>query len=222
MTAPVKTFGQRMPAKPQDPLANYWRIKVSDALYGPYTGYQLCRYHAEGRLAAHSMVAREGQGLSASETQWHAASTDGILGVLFRANPPAVKLAPQFGQRIENAGNKFVLIIDLKSRPSSELEGAILSLGRAHRVAPNVWLFSGAYTMTALRNHLSQFLGQGDSMLLVDANCARASGYNIGPENDILVRQVWSDDLAKASEPAKEVDIAPVKDEDAVMEEVKD
>jgi hypothetical protein len=195
MTAPVKSFGQRMPAKPLDPLDHYWRLRVNDALYGPYTGHQLRRYHAEGRLAGHSMVSREDG--TASEAQWHTATSDSILGAFFKLTPAGAQPIPHFGQRVENAGSKYVLIIDLKSRPSTELEASILALGRAHRVAPNVWLFAGAHTMTGLRNHLTQFLGQGDSMLLIDANQARAAGYNLGPENDILVRQVWADNTEK-------------------------
>jgi hypothetical protein len=191
MSAPVKTFGQRMPEKPEDPLANLWRLKVNDALYGPYTGYQLRRFYAEGRLAAHSMVSREGA--TGADAQWHTAASDAVLGPLFRQSAEPIKLQPTFGQREGAARKRFVLVIDLKTRPTAELEAAIVAIGRAHRVASNVWLFSGAHTMTGLRNHLSQFLGQGDSMLLVDADQATASGYNLGPENDVLVRRVWNE-----------------------------
>lgn len=192
MTAPVKPFGQRVPPKPQDPYASQWHIRVGDRIYGPYTGYQLNRFHAEGRFAGHTMVSREG--VSSVDAQWHTAASDATLGAMFRVGAQVVA---NFGRQAKHSGSKYVLIIDLKSRPTSELEAGILALGRAHRVGPNVWLFHGAHTISNLRNHLGEFLGQGDSMLIVDADHARTAGYNMGPENDSLVRQVWSEDEGK-------------------------
>jgi len=183
-----KDFGQRKRADSQDPFDGFWRIKAGDQIFGPYTGHQLCQFKTEGRLAAHSLVARDGATLS--EANWHTAASDTVLGALFRTTAAA---APVFGQRNEPGGSKFVVIIELKGGHSTELEAALASLGRAFRVSSNLWLVSGNHTVGGLRNHISQYLGPMDWMLVIDATHGRTGGFNMGPEADAHIRRVWRD-----------------------------
>jgi len=188
MNAPQKGFGQRRRADSQDPFDAAWRLKAGDKTFGPYTGHQLCQFKLEGRLAPHSLVARESG--SPLESQWHTAASDSILGALFRVSAAT---SATFGQRPEEGGSRFVVFIELKGGHSVELEAAIASLGRAHRVSPNLWLVSGNHTVGGLRNFLGQYLGPMDWMLVIDASQGRAGGFNMGPEADAHIRRVWRD-----------------------------
>jgi hypothetical protein len=186
MNAPLRGFGQRKRADSQDPFDGLWRIKADQKIYGPYTGHQLCQFKTEGRLAPHSLVAREGTSLV--DAQWHTAASDSILGTLFQNGTTA---PPTFGQRNETGGSKFVIFITMKGGHSTELEAALAGLGRAFRVSTNLWLVSGNHTVGGLRNYLGQYLGPMDWMLVIDASQGRAGGFNMGPEMDAHVRRVW-------------------------------
>ena len=60
-------------------MSETWTISVGGRVYGPYTLEQMQAFHAEGRLATHSLVARAG------EEQFHPASEDPELAPLFPA-----------------------------------------------------------------------------------------------------------------------------------------
>jgi hypothetical protein len=190
MNARPPQFGQRTRSDAQDPFDDRWRMKAGDQVFGPYTGHQMCQFKTEGRLAAHSLVAREGG--STLEQQWHSVASDTVLGTLFR---PSASASAVFGQKHEQGGSKFVLVIELKGGHNHELEAAIAALGRAYRVSPNLWLVSGSHTVGGLRNHLSQYLGPMDTMLVVDATQGRTGGFNMGPEADAHIRRVWREGL---------------------------
>lgn len=169
-----------------DPLNGMWLLKVGEKLYGPYSGHQMCRFKTEGRLSAHSMISR--MGTTPVEAHWHTAASDGVLGHLFRN---ATKKAPAFGQRTEEMGSRFVIVLDMKGGHSKQLEQEIHSLGSAFRVSPTLWLVSGPHTVTSIRNQLSPHLGPLDWMLVIDAAQGRTGGFNMGPEVDSQIRAVW-------------------------------
>ncbi len=191
MSAPTKTFGQRVSTDAADPYQNQWRMRVGDRVYGPYSGYQMRAFHAQGRLGPQSNISRiEGATL---DVAWHAAAADSVLGGLFKQGTLA---ASAFGQRAEPGASKFVIVAEVKGRSLAPLEAALTSLGRACRVASNVWLLSGAHTVSGLRNNLSEHLGSSDWLFIVDCMHARTAGFNMGPENDAHIRFVWRDDEA--------------------------
>ena len=64
-------------------MAETWTISVGGRVYGPYTLEQMQAFHAENRLADHSLVARAG------EEQFHPAGEDPELASLFHADPAA-------------------------------------------------------------------------------------------------------------------------------------
>src|SRR5215469_5672889 len=64
-------------------MAESWTISVGGRVYGPYTLEQMQGFHAENRLADHSMVAREG------EQQFRPAGEDPELAPLFQSGPVA-------------------------------------------------------------------------------------------------------------------------------------
>jgi len=182
-------------------MAESWTISVGGRVYGPYSLEQMQGFHAENRLADHSMVARAG------EEQFHPASEDAALAPLFQpasetaaaepaaAEPVASEPAQphRFGARAENDGPAhFVIVADMKSRSITGLEEEIFSLGQAHRFGPQSWVLSSEATINTIRNALVQKLGKIDTLFVVDAVHDKAAWFNFGPETDTRIRKMWS------------------------------
>ena len=176
-------------------MAESWTISVAGRVYGPYSLEQMQAFHAENRLADHSLVARAG------EEQFHPAIEDTELASLFQApaeEHPAAEPAPhRFGVRAgEELGSgvpcHFVIIADMKSRSISGLEEEIFSLGQAHRFMPQAWVLSSEASINTIRNALVQKLGKIDTIFIVDAAHDKAAWFNFGPESDTRIRKMWS------------------------------
>jgi len=182
-------------------MAESWTISVGGRVYGPYSLEQMQGFHAENRLADHSMVARAG------EEQFHPASEDTALALLFQPASETVAAEPaaaepvasepaqphRFGARAENDGPAhFVIVADMKSRSITGLEEEIFSLGQAHRFGPQSWVLSSEATINTIRNALVQKLGKIDTLFIVDAVHDKAAWFNFGPETDTRIRKMWS------------------------------
>lgn len=85
----------------------------------------------------------------------------------------------------------FVIVMDIKARYAGPLEQAIMSLGPAYKLAPNVWCVNANGTAAGLLNDLSVHIGKSDSMFIVDATRDRTAWSNLGPEIDAKIRRVW-------------------------------
>jgi len=172
-----------------------WTIKANDHCYGPYTAEQMSAFAAEGRLAPHSLVARE------SETVFRPASEDSELAPLFRPAPqrPVFFTAEgdigqqNFGRQEGEAAalSHFVVIADMKSRSISGLEEEIFKCGQATSIMPQAWLLSSEMSINAIRNALVQRLGRIDALFIIDASRNKAAWFNYGPEADSRIRRVW-------------------------------
>ncbi|HWA68961.1 MAG TPA: DUF4339 domain-containing protein [Rhizomicrobium sp.] len=176
-------------------MAESWTISVGGRVYGPYSLEQMQAFHAENRLADHSLVARAG------EEQFHAASEDPELAPLFAAaveetSVPASESAPhRFGAKaeVESGGpSHFVILADMKTRSITGLEEEIFNLGQAHRFMPQAWVLSSEASINTIRNALVQKLGKIDTLFIVDAAHDKAAWFNFGPESDTRIRKMWS------------------------------
>jgi hypothetical protein len=181
-------------------MAESWTISVGGRVYGPYSLEQMQGFHAENRLADHSLVARAG------EEQFHPATDDPELALLFQApaaaaepaSAPAEPAQPhRFGGRAESeAGNgipsHFVIVADMKSRSITGLEEEIFTLGPAHRFGSQAWVLSSEASINTIRNALVQKLGKIDTLFIVDAAHDKAAWFNFGPETDTRIRKMWS------------------------------
>jgi hypothetical protein len=185
-------------------MAESWTISVGGRVYGPYSLEQMQGFHAETRLADHSMVARAG------EEQFHPASEDTALAPLFQPAAAAVEPAAsepaaaepvaaepaqphRFGARAEVDGPAhFVIVADMKSRSITGLEEEIFTLGHAHRFGPQAWVLSSEASINTIRNGLVQKLGKLDTLFIVDAARDKAAWFNFGPEADTRIRKLWS------------------------------
>ena len=184
-------------------MAESWTISVGGRVYGPYSLEQMQGFHAENRLADHSLVARAG------EEQFHPASEDSELALLFQpaaieqpdtsaAAEPAEPAQPhRFGARSEpenthEGPSHFVIVADMKSRSITGLEEEIFTLGQAHRFGPQSWVLSSEASINIIRNALVQKLGKIDTLFIVDAAHDKAAWFNFGPETDTRIRKMWT------------------------------
>ncbi len=110
------------------------------------------------------------------------------------ATPPERRRAPRNeepeGREEPEAGN-FVLIFDVKSRGHGKLEEDIMNMGRAVKILPGIWLLHGPYTAGSIRNQLLHHFGTLDSFFIIDASRDKLAWFNLGPEVDSQIRQVW-------------------------------
>jgi hypothetical protein len=187
-------------------MAETWTISVGGRVYGPYSLEQMQGFHAENRLADHSLIARAG------EEQFHPASEDPALAPLFQPQPvdeadhgpesePASEPVHEpaqphrFGARAEAeaAGPAhFVIVADMKSGSITGLEDEIFKLGQAHRFSAQSWVLCSDASINLVRNALVQKLGKLDTIFIVDAAHDKAAWFNFGPETDTRIRKMWS------------------------------
>ena len=187
-----------------------WTISVGGRSYGPYTLEQMIAFQAEGRLAPHSMVAREG------EDQFRHASEDAQLAQLFPAaskpaTPPAAQPASphadtptgvaRFGRDAGAATgerNRYIVISDMKSGSISALEEEIFNFGLAFRCLPQAWILTSEVSLNTIRSELIQKLGKLDMLIVIDASNDKAAWFNFGPEADTKMRRLWQREAAPA------------------------
>jgi hypothetical protein len=177
-------------------MPDTWTIAVNGNSYGPYTLAQMRSFVAEGRLAAHSQVARAGA------EQFTPATQDDELAPLFRtAAPtrPAFYTAggdvqqQNFGRSEEDVRERshYIIIADMKSRSISGLEEEIFSLGQAQPILPQAWIVATEQSINVVRNNLVKRLGKLDMIFVVDATHDKAAWFNFGPEADARIRRIW-------------------------------
>ena len=176
-------------------MAN-WIISVGGRTYGPYSAAQMQGFAVEGRLAAHSLIARPEDGRFAP------ASQDPDLAFLFRPAPLATVNhrieddAPKsFGQadgEVSGEPSHFLIVADMKSGSITALEEEIFRLGPAYGVMPQAWILSSDMSIGALKNLLIQKLGKLDMLLVADATHDKLTWSNLGMEAETRVRRIWT------------------------------
>jgi hypothetical protein len=174
-------------------MAVSWTISVGGQAYGPYSLEQMQAFHAEKRLADHSLIAREG------EEQFHRASEDPELAALFQpaAIPDSAPQPSRFGARGEAAVSDaplghFVIVADMKERSIAALADEIHSFGAVHQIGTQAWALSSQASINVVRTALIQKLGKSDTLFIVDSVNDKAAWFNYGPEADARIRQMWS------------------------------
>lgn len=192
----VMTIGS---ASVGEALDGVWRINVSGQVYGPYSGHQIRAFASEGRVAPHSIVQSGVQG------PWITAIDDPVLGQLFVVRPlPAAK--PMGAHQTKDATNaepvraaatvepmsgNFLIVAEIRSRASTPFEAALHKLGTNYRLNALVWVLHTDRTAGEIRNELTQHLGRTDSLFIADASRNKTAWFNLGPEADAKIRQVW-------------------------------
>ena len=178
-------------------MSTTWTISVNGHSYGPYTAAQMRGFAVEGRLAAHSLVARAGA------EQFTQAAQDDELAPLFRAPTPARPVfftadgdvsQQNFGKHEEEDAKErahYLIVADMKSRSISGLEEEIYKLGQAQPILPQAWILATETPINVVRNTLVKRLGKLDLIFVVDATHDKAAWFNFGPEADTRIRRIW-------------------------------
>ena len=191
-------------------MSDSWTISVNGHTYGPYTAAQMRAFAAEGRLAAHSLIAREGG------DQFRPASTDSELAALFRPAAPAParpvfftadgdSAKQNFGRNEDEKAtdrSHYIIVADMKSRSITGLEEEIFNCGPAYPVMPQAWVLSSEMSLNAIRNTLVQKLGKLDTLFVADASHDKAAWFNFGPEAESRIRRIWQKVLDQAARAA--------------------
>jgi hypothetical protein len=190
-------------------MSDTWTISANGLTYGPYTAAQMRAFAAEGRLAPHSLVAREG------EDQFHPASADSELAAMFRPAAPTPATRPvfftadgdaaqsNFGRSEDDkAGERthYVIVADMKSRSISGLEEEIFNFGPAYPIMPQGWILCSEMSINEIRNTLVKKLGKLDTLFVVDATHDKAAWFNFGPEAESRIRRIWQKALELAAQ----------------------
>lgn len=137
--------------------------------------------------AAREAFLKELEGVRSQQTRQPAPRTAGT------AHPEQQVAAPLFPTERDAQADpcNFVIVFDLKSRGHGKLEEHIMSLGKAARVSSGVWLLNAAMTSGAIRNQLMKHFGTLDTFFIIDATRDKLAWFNLGPELDAQIRQVW-------------------------------
>lgn len=174
-------------------FADNWCLKANDRVFGPYTSEQLRKFAHVGRFAPTSLIAPAGS------RDWREARTENAFSSFFgvatsttvdaRAGKAGEPRRPRsFGGGQNNTSTEqtgpanFVLIFDVVSAAASRIEPALQSLGKAFRLADNVWTVNCALTSIGVRNAIAPYLRPSESLFVVDATNGRTSWQNYAPE----------------------------------------
>lgn len=172
-------------------MSGAWTVNVNGHGYGPYDSERMRAFIREGRLGPHSLVARDGGALCEAQADTGLAAFFAEAGAAAPAAGAVQEPASAAPETSHGGRAQFFIVADLRSRSPGNLEQAIMSLGTAYKLLPNIWIVSTGHTVGAVRNHLVQELGKLDKLFVVDATHGKAAWFNFGPEADARIRRVW-------------------------------
>jgi hypothetical protein len=165
------------------PAALKWWVQVRGRAFGPYTIEQMARFMSEGRVRPSTMVADNPDG---AWTQARRVMSLRGLRTPTPANDPV------------EAANVFVHA-EIASRASMTVVGALEEMGTVCDLGPGLWLLRTRYSAGVVRNTLSQALGTGDRLVVVDATRDRLAWFNLGPGTDARISKVWNGPLRESA-----------------------
>jgi hypothetical protein len=168
-----------------------WRIKVGDKEYGPYPRTRLIDFLKEGRVTGSTLLC------CGNDTEFVPAARHPNLRWDFspkrRRGFGEVKLEP--GETEVPVCNYLIAARLLSTHDA--FERVLRDAGKVARAAGDVWVVRSKHTVQQLRTKLSLVMRKDEQVLIVNASKDRLAWFNLGPENDIAVRDVWdSDDVA--------------------------
>lgn len=184
-------------------MSTTWTISVAGRSYGPYSLEQMKQFQGEGRLAPHSLVARDG------EERMRYASEDSDLASLFPApgQPQAATQSRQpdpspvkFGRDSRPAGarSRYIIAAEMKSGSISALEDEISQFGASFQFMPQAWILVSEVSINTIRSELIQKLGKLDTLIVVDTTHDKAAWFNFAPEADTKMRRLWQRETISA------------------------
>ena len=188
-----------------------WWIRAANRAYGPFPSERLPGFVREGRLTPETSVARDEAG------PWLPAGHNPSLDELFAspgrpaarpappqatappaplaaAAPVAAPRAPASAESrpVASAPRAFVVFAELLDGREDAFARALAQAGPVARARPGLWLLRAGADAAHLRNTLSQALGEGESLMVVEAAAPAAAWFNLGGEADRALRTLWT------------------------------
>jgi len=173
---------------PPPPPGVKWRIKVGEKEYGPYPRTRLIDFLKEGRVGPATLLC------CGADTEFFRADRHPNLRWDFS---PSRKR--RFGEVKLEAGESEVPICNyvIAARLLSSnggFERALMESGKMARCAGDIWVLRSKLTAQQLRHKLSLTMHKDEQVVIVNASKDRLAWFNLGPESDIAVRDVWDSD----------------------------
>lgn len=159
-----------------------WWVQVRGQAYGPYTLAQMASFIAEGRVRPSTHVSDK------PEAGWtEARRVEALMGTFRTTSESANSNAPE-------AANVFIFA-EIHSGAWNGFMAALESMGMVCDLAPGLWLLRTRFSAGVIRNTLSQTLERGDKFVVMDATRDRFAWFNLGPEVDVRIKDVWNGQL---------------------------
>jgi hypothetical protein len=162
-----------------------WWVNANLKVYGPYTLGQMGRFIMEGRVIGSTLVATKADG------EWvEARFAPSLRGSL---HDERTNFHVQPGEMRKQATSANMLVwADIVTGATFTFEEELRKLGPVAQIAPGLFILRSTRTAGVVRNALSQVLGRGDKFMVIDASRDRLAWFNLGPEIDVRVRDVWN------------------------------
>jgi hypothetical protein len=173
---------------------SHWWVKAGEKVYGPYTRAQMARFVGEGRVIASTMVSTN------PASEWtEARHSQGLRTALHEARGA---FRAKSGVKPEPGPANVLVWAEMNSGSSRRFEHELRQLGAVADIVPGLYMVRTTHTAGTMRNVLSQVLERGDKVMVLDATRDRLAWFNLGPEVDVRLREVWNAEVTHAVEPA--------------------
>lgn len=162
-----------------------WREARHETVFAPFFGEEAPRTAPSNvRTFGRRDVESAPKGASKEAPSHDREGDHDTIAQFARMKPRPSQNAPQIAN--------FILIFDIVSAAASRVETAVLSLGPAFRLAPNIWTLSCELSAVGVRNAIAPYLLPRESIFVVDATRGRASWQNFAPELHAKLAAAWA------------------------------
>lgn len=164
-----------------------WRVIIKETAYGPYTLGQMQAFIEEGRVGLQTKVA------SGEDAPIVAAETVRELQPALREKyvSPSNSTDDEFNEKPRN----YIVIARLAGSAEELLIRKLNTFGSFGEALPGVFILRSRVRLSDLQKGLQTVTDIRDRVLIVDASNDRLGWFNLGPEADVHLRNIWDKDI---------------------------
>lgn len=167
--------------------ARLWYIRVSGTVYGPFDDRTVWTYVQEGRVTALSDLSmRPDHGYQPAKNwleiaHWFLAPTV--------EQAPAIVPAPPVQPKFTSL---MLVMAEIRSGRAMAFLQTLEALGDTQRLGDSVWLLQSNSDPEQMKSLLGPTLSVSDRLFVVDATYSEFSAYNLGPDVDDQLKQIFA------------------------------
>ena len=166
----------------QSQSTRQWFIQVDGQAYGPFDDKTLWSYMIEGRVSAQSLISQT------ANTGYRPVSADpGLMNWLSQATE-----TPEKTSEPEAKPTVFMIMAEIRSGRGMNFLQSLQSLGSTQRLGGSVWILQARTNAETLRDILSQPLSADDRLFVLDSFANETAWFNLSPEMDDQIAQLWN------------------------------